>query len=797
MSDYIVLFVGLAVFFAFGCFFSLAFVSNNRAAGFHQEVIQSLRGIHSNHIHLALTQTDTSRVLLKVADSFNDFDAAFRRDEKVAKRASVRHISRNTSRQLRRSEGRCAQLFADRAIAVAEKTRAERDFVAAQDHIRQLLRQRNTHEDVARLDTLVAALGARIAKLEHQEQSRLVSPPTPPPATPTPSNNILATSNLKGLSPITLVNAIKPVQPIPVSDPVPIAKINHLELELAEVNKSKEELEDAVKASDALVTGLQDQMDVMQERHYEEMASINKKYGIVKDECFQLQNDRSTIQREAEERREKLLQAQFEEEKHKLEQQHKRSCEMLQARLDAAEQNQAKSLSEQRKLETDQSQLMQQFEREKGSMIACYKKENDELQGRLDASEKKVVEVLSEKRKLEIDLKETEVALQTTRDDPLSLLPDDQKQQITHYPSLIFMLCGDGTASNPGLQVRLNAVTMELDDARIDEAALQVEISELTETNIALKLELEELKKLNVITLAQPNQTSSRIHIAESPRSMDENAVASTKLALSNNAAIVYCVGYILGNGEKFINKTCRAGEQLVALPHWQRDDAVWVPKWGVHMKTCSHNQESEAKTSPTKRVDDKTIQVAKDNDSPKNQGLQEKAVVLNTVTPKLGHVWVPSPTYASEPTPESVHGLKQCNKCDSWYEFDTKFEKDTFRMHVNMCEEVVCKNEGCGDVMSKDHFFKEHQQVCKQRAVGERKKLSFTEAAKLVPKKQDTLDILTVDGTARELAERAPAEATSEGVTNDNHHGTKEALRPEEGRKRGGLQGHSVWATS
>jgi hypothetical protein len=575
MSDYAVLFVGLVVFFAFVCFFSLAFISNNRAAGFHQEVIQSLRGIHSNHIHLALTQTDTSRVLLKVADSLKDFDAAFRRDEKKAKRASVRHISRNASRQLRHSEGRCAQLFADRAIAITEKTRTERDFVAAQDHIQQLLRQRNAHEDVARLDVLVAAIGARIAELEHQEQSRLASLPTPPPATPTPSKNILATSNVMRLSPTTLVNVVKPVEQTPVSDPVPIAKIDHLELELAEVNKNKQELEDAVKASEALVTGLQDQMDVMQERHYEETASINKNYGIVKEECFKLHHGFPTIQREAEERLEKLLQAQFDEEKHKSEQQHKQSCEMLQPRLDAAEQNQAKSLSEQRKLETDQSQLMQQFEHEKGSMIACHKKKSDELQSRLDASEKKVVEVLSEKRKLEINLKETEVALQTTWDDPLSLLSDDQKRQITHYSSLVFMLCGDGTASNPALQVQLNAVTMKLDDARIDEAALQVEIFELNETNIALKLELEELKNLNVTTLAQRSQTSSSINVAEFPRSMDKIPVASTQLALGNDAALVFCVGYVLGKGEKFINKTCRACEQLVALPHWHCADAA------------------------------------------------------------------------------------------------------------------------------------------------------------------------------------------------------------------------------
>ena len=155
-------------------------------------------------------------------------------------------------------------------------------------------------------------------------------------------------------------------------------------------------------------------------------------------------------------------------------------------------------------------------------------------------------------------------------------------------------------------------------------------------------------------------------------------------------------------------------------------------------------------------------------------------------------------PTYASQPKPDSVQGSKQCKKCGSWYEFDTDFEKETFRIHVSLCEEVVCKHEGCCDVMSKDHFFNEHQQVCKKRAPGERKKLSFTGAAKSAPKMQETLDVLTADGTAREYAERTLAEPTGDGITIDDYqHGIEKGLRLEEGRKRGGLQGSSIWAAS
>lgn len=79
---------------------------------------------------------------------------------------------------------------------------------------------------------------------------------------------------------------------------------------------------------------------------------------------------------------------------------------------------------------------------------------------------------------------------------------------------------------------------------------------------------------------------------------------------------------------------------------------------------------------------------------------------------------------------------------------------------------------------MSKDHFFKEHQQVCKKRAPDERKKLSFTEAVKSAPKRQDTFDIPTADGTAKESAELTPAEPTGDGITVDDYqHGTEEGL--------------------
>jgi hypothetical protein len=799
MNDYLVIAVGSLVFVAFGCFFALAIVSNNRAAGFHQEVIQSLRGIHSNHIHLAFQQQDTSQVLLKVGASLKGLDTSCRRNEEATKRTPVRQISQNSSRRLRHSEGRCAQLFADRATAIAEKTSTERNFIVAQDHIRQVLSQRDTTEQTARLEGIVTAIELRIAQLEHQERCRPTFPPTPPPAAPTPHIQIATTYNTMELSPIITVSTVAPVGPDPVSDHESITRIDCLELELAKVAKSNEELGNTVEASEAQSLSLKDQMDVMQERQYEELALVNTDYGLVKDECMNLRNSLPAIRRDAEERSEALLQARVDEEKHKLEQEHDRRRELLQAKLDAAEQKEAQSLSEQRKLETKGKQLAEQFEQEKIAMSAHQKTEMHELQGRLNASKKSHAEVLSEQRKLETDLEKTKEALKATHDDPLSLLSDDQRQQLAYYPSLVFVLYGDGTESNPGLQAQFAAVTMELDNACVDESALQSEVSELTDTNVALTLELEELKGLTTTTLAKPDHPGTQTNMVDSPKHIDKATVASVKSTIDNDDATILCVGYVLGNGEKIINKVCRACKQLVALPHWQREDAIWVPKWGAHMKSCSAEQKSE-KTSPTERPDEQITAgpstVAKANDGPKSTNLRDMTTGLNASTPKLQQAWVRPPTYASEPTPESIHGLKQCNKCSFWFDFATKFEKETFRMHVSLCQEIVCKNEGCGDVMSKDHFFNEHQQVCKNRAVGERKKLSFTEAAKLAPKKQDTFGILTSDGTARKDVDRATAEPVSDSVPAENgQHDKEQALQPEEGKKRGGLQGDSIWA--
>jgi hypothetical protein len=153
-------------------------------------------------------------------------------------------------------------------------------------------------------------------------------------------------------------------------------------------------------------------------------------------------------------------------------------------------------------------------------------------------------------------------------------------------------------------------------------------------------------------------------------------------------------------------------------------------------------------------------------------------------------------PTSTSQPTPGSVPGLKQCNKYGSWLNRDTKFAKETFLLHVSRREEVVCNQEGCGDVVGKNHFFKDHQDICKKRAVGERKKLSFTDAAKLAPKRQDTIDIFTADGRASKSAKRAPVGPTGDGVTFDCPYGMEEELQPE-GRRRGVLQGTSIWAGS
>jgi hypothetical protein len=798
-NDYLVIAVGSLAVVSFGCFFALAIVSNNRAAGSHQEVIQSLRGIHSNHIHLAFQQQDTSQVLLKVGASLKGLDTSCRRNEEATKRPPVRHISQNTSRRLRHSEGRCAQLFADRAMAIAEKTSTERKLTAAQDHIRHLHSQRDTTKQTARLEGVVTAIESRIAQLEHQERCRPTFPPTPPPAVPTPHIQIATTYNTMELSPIGTVSTIAPAGLDPVSDHESIIMIDRLELELAKAAKTNEELGNAAKASEAQSLSLKDQMDVMQERQYEELALVNTDYGLVKDECMNLRNSLPAIRREAEERCEALLQARVDEEKHRLEQEHDQRRELLEARLDAAEQKQAKSLSEQRKLETNGKQLAEQFEQEKITMIAHQKTEMYELQGQLNASENRCAEVSSEQRKLETDLEKTKEALKATHDDPLSLLSDDQRQQLAYYPSLVLLLYGDGTESNPGLQVQFTAVTMELDNARVDEAALESEVSTLTDTNVALTLELEELKGLTATTLAKPDHPGTQTNMVDSPKHIDKAAVASVKSTLNNDDTTTLCVGYVLGNGEKVINKVCRACKQLVALPHWQREDAIWLPKWGAHMKICSDEQKSE-KTNPTKRPDEQittaSSTVAKANDGPNSTNLRDTTTGLNAPTPKLQQAWVRPPTYASEPTPEPIHGLKQCNKCSSWFDFATKFEKETFRMHVSLCQEIVCKNEGCGDVMSKDHFFNEHQQVCKNRAVGERKKLSFTEAAKLAPKKQDTFGILTSDGTARKDVDRASAEPVGDGVPAENgQHDKEQALQPEDGKKRGGLQGKSIWA--
>lgn len=77
---------------------------------------------------------------------------------------------------------------------------------------------------------------------------------------------------------------------------------------------------------------------------------------------------------------------------------------------------------------------------------------------------------------------------------------------------------------------------------------------------------------------------------------------------------------------------------------------------------------------------------------------------------------------------------------------------------------------------MSMDHFLKEHQQACSNRVMAERKKLSLTEAAKSAPKRQDTTDILTADGTAKKSVEQAPAAPAGDGVTVDDYqHGTTE----------------------
>jgi hypothetical protein len=574
-----------------------------------------------------------------------------------------------------------------------------------------------------------------------------------------------------------------------VSDVDSIAKIDRLETRLAEATKNKEELEDAAKASGAEVTRLRDQLDVMEDLQYEQLALVNKDLELVKDDYRKLTVTLPTVRREAEQEREKLLRARFNDEKRQLEQNHRRDFALLQAELYAAQQKSTEVLSEQRKLETDHDGIARQLEREKSATEAKCKKALEEFQSKLDTSEKALAEVLSEQRKLETDLKTTKEALQACRDDPSSLLSDDQRQQLNYYPSLVLVLYGDGTPSNPGAQVQLHATTMELDNARVEEAALQEEISGLIDTNVALKLELEELKKSNAMTPVQVSQSSTPVCIARSSEPINKDVTQAAK-PLDSDDTIIKCVGYVLNDREKLINKTCRACKKLIALPHWQRGDLFWVPNWAIHMKTCSHKQESE-KRSSAERFDKKTTSVARIDKDPKKDDLQEKTALPNATAPKPRQAWVHPPTYASYPTPESVQGLKRCNKCGLWLDFNTDFEKETFDLHIGICEDVVCEHEGCGDLMSMDHFLKEHQQVCRERTVSERKKLSFTEAAKLAPERQDTFDIFTADGTARKHAERAPVAPTGDGVL------VKGEPQSEGGRKRGGLQGRSIWAAS
>lgn len=235
---------------------------------------------------------------------------------------------------------------------------------------------------------------------------------------------------------------------------------------------------------------------------------------------------------------------------------------------------------------------------------------------------------------------------------------------------------------------------------------------------------------------------------------------------------------------------------------------------------------EKATKEEPAATEDEKTPTAAKiDHITVGNQSKENNGVPKAMKTPPKP-IWVPAPECASMAPPESTVGMRKCRKCDTWLEFVTNFEKETFYTHEEMCEDTVCRHEGCGDVMRKEHFHDKHRQACKARSVSEKKALSHTEALKRGKWNRD-FDILTADGVAKKipvgkgvdnLAETLPktsshlvtgkavAKSAKAGAIKDQTLPPQVWLRPArhcltgdisgmKEKKKGGLMGKSVWS--
>ncbi|CAO2655004.1 Nn.00g117370.m01.CDS01 [Neocucurbitaria sp. VM-36] len=803
MGDYILLVIAVAMLLSILALFLFIFRSNERTLKYNIRVQEDMRSIRQKHIQLTAIHNDTAAVLKTLNGYFPKIDTTFELLNNQQKPKTVRFISRDrlkTERKLGYSEGRRAQLAADLAATSArlerleaQKTQYERDHKAAGDHVQQLLGITKELRDQAQQahrtqqEEVIAAVVARIAQLQEVEAkpasipvrrltlkpamtNLLTSPPLPKvsqlslaqvactceidpvmPATAAimlPSElpklprmafgQVICTHDSAPATPVNslalsfsevkLIHAAIPIEPATTPDASVIEKISQLESQLEHVNGDLKKAQQQSFTSEVSASKLQDDIERMKEDHAKKMTGVEEERKKAVEEYRNLEADIDGNLKKGKDAYERKLYKKFNDEKAELEKEHRRLEKQIQGQIDAAEDKWEKVSSEKRELEMDLRQLEQALKEER--KLHCKSKELvHDLETQLDVFQK----------------------------DPAQALSDDQKSQLRHYPIVCFELYGNGTTENPGLVAELDSAEQtlteqerELDVLRMNEFGNKQqiddqmkEIIELRDKNIELEVKLEDLE---ASMLPEDQQDSIAVEDIKSLGSPKQDIVVAAKPKDKGDKLVIRCKDYTLVANEKFVDKTCQFCDMIVALPHWRQDDGLWVPKWPAHMKHCSFCPNVP---NTQKQLDEKTTSVANENSKAKGDQSQDKpsdSTVTSGKKPPHKYVWKSQTTQAQDMPPESTMNMRMCKKCSKWVDFKTRDDKDTLALHQDICTMIICKHDGCGDVMENRYFFEEHQKPCKERSVQERKRLSRTEAERLLPPQADnTLERLSI----------------------------------------------------
>ncbi|KAJ4368425.1 hypothetical protein N0V83_006782 [Neocucurbitaria cava] len=585
-------------------------------------------------------------------------------------------------------------------------------------------------------------------------------------------------SSTTSISEVNTIHETRPIEPVIVPDATTTTEISQLESQLRLVSGKLDEARRKSFAAEVTASDLQDEIDRMKSDHATEMAVLDHEKQNAVEQYRKLFADIPAIRRQAEEASKRTLQNKFGVDMAELEQEHVRQRTELQEQVNDTEAMLLQSYAARRKLEADRDDLDKIFRKEQR-----LRRETEErvqgLESELVVIKNDPTHTLSAEQKNAIEQYPGLLTYLhgdgTTENPGLHTRYTQARQTVDEQFSQLEEL----RMIKAILEQQILEQSVELDKLRTTKNELvdwMKEISKLIDKNISKDIELEELrtsmaskeKEANTAVedikapgprekgiiaptksggapenkqddifvggiklLASPEDTITPMKFRDedhkAPHHKQENTAISG-IKPPGSPKLSLCLGYVLAANERFIHKKCKHCELVVALPHWQRDNGLWIPKWNAHMNQCSF---SPRDARPELKGVQKTTPVAgldTDTKASQAQNKTSDSTAASTLKSVSRPVHKPPPTRAQGWPPESTSGMKKCKHCSWWREFNTPQQRLDHFQHEDECTSITCKNEGCGDVMQLAYFFAEHQKQCKDRTVDERKALSHTE---------------------------------------------------------------------